>query len=75
MKLIFSDEAIESIRVLKKLSSLKNDRALQLFCRTSAVLRAIRNLDNIDDCNYGKVRHSNDPETQIGYLERELKTV
>ncbi len=73
MKLIFSDEAIESIRVLKKLRSFKNPEARQLFCRTSIVLTAIRNLDNIDNCYYGKVRHSNDPNVSIGHLDRELK--
>ena len=73
MKIVFSDEAIESIIVLKKLSSLNNDVAQQLLYRTSAVLRVIRNLDNIDDCNYGKVRHSSDPNVPVGHLDRELK--
>ena len=46
MKLIFSDEATESIKVLYKLGSFKNTGARQLFCRTAIVLTAIRNLDN-----------------------------
>ena len=76
MKLIFSDVATESINILSNLSSLQNEGAQQLLYRTSIVLTAIRNLENIDDCDYGKVRHSNDPNdpnVPIGHLDRELK--